>query len=55
VIDPVVKGADYSITNLVYEAFSDPAERTAFYEMYRGAIKSVLFTIQAPVVSDFAK
>ena len=55
VIDPVVKGADYSITNLVYEAFTDPAERTAFYEMYRGAIKAPLFSIDAPVVSDFSK
>jgi hypothetical protein len=55
VINPVVKGADYSITNLVYEAFTDPAERTAFYEMYKGAIKAGLFTIDAPVVSDFSK
>ena len=55
VIGPVVKGADYSITNLVYEAYTDPAERTAFYEMYRGAIKSALFTIDAPMASDFSK
>ena len=55
VINPVVKGADYLITNLVYEAFTDPAERTAFYEMYRGAVKSALFTIQAPIVADFSK
>ena len=55
VISPVVQGADYSITNLVYEAFTDPAERTAFYEMYRGAVKSALFTIDAPVVADFSK
>jgi hypothetical protein len=55
VIDPVVKGADYSITNIVYEAFPDPKERTAFYELYRGAIKGVLFTIQAPIVNNLAK
>jgi hypothetical protein len=55
IIDPVVKGADYSITNLVYEAFTDPAERTAFYETYRGAIKSAFFQIQGPLVADLSK
>jgi hypothetical protein len=55
VIEPVVKGADYSITNLVYEAFTDPTEQRAFYELYRGAIKQALFTIQGPVVTDFSQ
>jgi hypothetical protein len=55
VIDPVVAGADYSITNIVYEAFPDPEERIAFYELYRGAISAAFFTIQAPVVADLSK
>jgi hypothetical protein len=54
IIHPV-KDADYTITNLVYEAFTDQKERTAFYEQYRGALKSVFFTIQAPVIADLSK
>lgn len=49
VISPVVREADYSITNIVYEVFKDPAEQTAFYEKYRGAVKAALFLIQGPV------
>ena len=54
VINPV-KDADYSITNIVYEVVTDPAERTNFYNLYRGALKQALFVIQGPVVSDFSK
>ncbi len=55
VISPVVRDADYSITNIVYEVFKDPAEQTAFFDSYRGAIKSALFMIQGPLTSDFSK
>src|SRR5215204_4817606 len=55
IISPVVKDADYSITNLVYEVVTDPTERTNFYNLYRGALKQALFVIQGPMVSDFAK
>jgi hypothetical protein len=55
VISPVVKDADYSITNLVYEVVTDPTERTNFYNLYRGALQKALFVIQGPVVSDFSK
>ena len=55
IISPVVKDADYSITNLVYEVVTDPAERTNFYNLYRGALKQALFVIQGPMVSDFSK
>ena len=54
VITPV-KDADYSITNLVYEVVTDPAERTNFYNLYRGALKQALFVIQGPMTADFAK
>jgi hypothetical protein len=55
VITPVVKDADYSITNLVYEVVKDPTEQKAFYDLYRGALKQALFVIQGPVTADFAK
>jgi hypothetical protein len=55
VLDPVVRGADYSITNIVYEAFPDPQERIDFYDLYRGSINSAFFTIQAPVVADLSR
>jgi len=55
IITPVVKDADYSITNLVYEVVTDPTERTNFYNLYRGALKQALFVIQGPMTADFAK
>jgi hypothetical protein len=55
IIGPVVRDADYSITNLVYEVVTDPTERTNFYNLYRGALKSALFLIQGPLTSDFSK
>ena len=55
VISPVVPDADYSIVNIVYEAFKDPSEQKAFYDSYRGALKGVLFQIQGPITSDFSK
>jgi len=51
----VVKGADYSINNIVYEAFTDFGERQKFYEMYKGAVKSAFFVIQGPLVTDMSK
>ncbi|HEX5108916.1 MAG TPA: hypothetical protein VFV95_10740 [Vicinamibacterales bacterium] len=55
VISPVVKDADYTISQIVYTAFPDPKERNAFYELYKGSVKANLFTIQAPIVADFSK
>jgi hypothetical protein len=55
VISPVVKDADYSITNLVYEVVKDPAEQKAFFELYRGALQKPLFVIQGPITADFSK
>jgi hypothetical protein len=54
VLNPVVKGADYSINNLVYEAFTDYAERKAFYDMYSTSVKGAIFAIQGPV-TDLGK
>lgn len=55
VIHPVVPDADYSITNIVYDAFKDPADQKAFFDTYRGAIKAALFLIQGPVAADLSK
>jgi hypothetical protein len=51
----VVKGADYSINNIVYEAFTDFETRQKFYEMYKGAVKAAFFVIQGPLVNDLSK
>lgn len=55
VISPVVPNADYSITNIVYDVVKDPGQQTAFFEMYRGAIKQPLFMIQGPLTSDLSR
>ena len=41
VINPVVKGADYNIVQIVYAVSSDD-EKRAFYDLYKGALKSPL-------------
>ena len=41
IINPVVKGADYSIVNIVYAASSDD-EKRAFYDLYKGALKGAI-------------
>lgn len=50
-----VPGADYSITNIVYDVNPDPAARTEFYELYRGALQKPIFVIQGPVVNNLAQ
>jgi hypothetical protein len=54
IITPV-KDADYSIGNIVYEVVKDPAEQTAFFNLYKGAVQKPLFVIQGAVTSDFSK
>lgn len=44
IISPVVKGADYSIVNIVYAASTDD-EKRAFYDLYKGALKGALSQI----------
>ena len=44
IISPVVKGADYSIVNIVYAASTDD-EKRAFYDLYKGALKGVVSQI----------
>lgn len=46
IISPVVKGADYSIVNIVYATSTDD-EKRAFYDLYKGALKGALSQIMA--------
>ncbi len=55
VIDPVVKDADYSILNNIYEVVKDPMEQRAVYDLYRGALKQPLFIIQGKLTDDLSK
>jgi len=55
VIDPVVKDADYSILNNIYDMVKDPMEQRAVYDMYRAALKQPLFVIQGQLTSDLSK
>ena len=41
IISPVVKGADYSIVNIVYSISTDD-EKRAFYDLYKGALKGAI-------------
>ena len=41
-IDPVVKGADYTILTILYEANPDPATQRAIFEKYRDAFAAAL-------------
>ncbi len=54
VLNPVVKGADYSIMHLYYEAFPEYKDRKEFYDLYAGTKPNALFAIQGPT-TDFSK
>ena len=53
IIAPVVKDADYSISNIVYAVSTDD-EKRAFYELYKGALKGALSQINAVDVAAAA-
>ena len=42
VISPVVKGADYTILSILYEANTDPMEQRKLFEQYRDAFAANL-------------
>jgi hypothetical protein len=50
VINPVVPGADYTVMQILYDAFPD--ERQMLYELYRGAFASNLALATGNVVVD---
>jgi hypothetical protein len=53
VISPVVPGADYSVMQVLYDAFPD--ERQALYETYRGAFAQNLSLAAGTIVLDMTK
>lgn len=52
-IQPVVAGADYSIMQILYDAFPD--ERQALYDLYRGAFAKNLSLVAGSVAVDLSK
>jgi hypothetical protein len=55
VIHPVVPGADYTVMQILYDAFPDPTERTNLYNLYRGAFAANLGASVGTVVADLSK
>ena len=55
IIHPVVPGADYTVMQNIYDAFPDAAERTKYYELYRGAFSQNLGVNSGSVVLDMSK
>ena len=53
VIDPAIKGADYTVSNILAEAF--PAEVQALYKQYAEAYASGQNFVNLSLVSDVAK
>jgi hypothetical protein len=54
VISPVIKGADYSIVNIVYAVSTDD-EKRAFYDLYKGALAKGLVQWSGAVVSKLGQ
>ena len=53
VISPVVTGADYTVMEILYDAF--PNERQQLYELYRGAFAQNLSLAAGRVVMDMSR
>jgi hypothetical protein len=55
IICPVVPGADYSVMQILYEAFADPTERTRLYDLYRGSVAGALGAAPYSLVADLSR
>lgn len=55
VIDPVVRGADYTIMEILYEGFPDDAERRALYDQYSGAFGANLGVNAGSIAVDLSR
>ena len=53
IINPVVPGADYTVMQILYDAF--PEERQALYDIYRGAFAQNLSLATGSLSLDMAK
>jgi hypothetical protein len=54
IINPVL-GADYNILQVIYVAFTDPAERNTIYELYKGAFAANLGASMGSIAADLSK
>ncbi len=54
-IDPVVRGADYSVMQNIYTAVTNPEERNAIYAKYTGAVVATLMRPSFENVLDLSK
>lgn len=52
IVNPVVKGADYTIMQVLYDAYPD--QRLALYELYRGAFAQSLALATGGVAVDLS-
>ena len=52
IVNPVVKGADYTIMQALYDAYPD--QRQALYELYRGAFAQSLALATGSVAVDLS-
>ena len=52
IVNPVVKGADYTIMQALYDAY--PGERQALYELYRGAFAQSLALATGSIAVDLS-
>jgi len=52
-VSPVVRGADYTVMQVLYDEF--PEERQALYDLYRGAFANSLAMAAGNVVVDMTK
>lgn len=55
VIHPVVRGADYTILAILYEANPDPMEQRNLFEQYRGAFNANLGASAGNVAVDLSQ
>jgi hypothetical protein len=53
VINPVVRGADYTILQILYDEF--PNDKQALYDLYRGAFAKNLSLVSGAIVVDLSK
>lgn len=52
-ISPVVRGADYTILQILYDEFPD--ERQSLYDLYRGAFAKNMSLVSGAIVVDLSK
>lgn len=54
-INPVIKGADYSVMNNIYAVVTDPAAQKELYDKYAGSFAANLMQVPLMNVIDFSK